>query len=293
MTVEKVLLHPLVLLSVLDHYKRAALAPGKRVVGVLLGHQSGRTLHITNSYGVPFEEVDSEATVWYLDHDYHQNMRELSKKINARERPLGWYHSGPKLRANDLTINDLFRRHLGSAEPILAVIDVSLCDTSQSPIKTYISVDELTEDAAAGSGRNWAHLPAAIEADEAEEVGVEHLLREEAVQTERVACPAAVAGRKTFLATFDRQLEALDEYLGAVVAGRLPANADVLAHVQDIFNLLPQGAVEDQGDAQRALTVSTNDQLITLQLAALARTTIALNNLLANKTENTVAIDSA
>ena len=50
MTPDLVVVHPLVLLSVVDHYKRAALAPGKRVVGVLLGHWTGRTVHMTNSY---------------------------------------------------------------------------------------------------------------------------------------------------------------------------------------------------------------------------------------------------
>ena len=49
-TPELIVVHPLVLLSVVDHYKRAALAPGKRVVGVLLGHWTGRTVSITNSY---------------------------------------------------------------------------------------------------------------------------------------------------------------------------------------------------------------------------------------------------
>lgn len=47
---EQVLVHPLVLLSVVDHYRRAALAPGKRVLGVLLGYWTGKTVNVTNSY---------------------------------------------------------------------------------------------------------------------------------------------------------------------------------------------------------------------------------------------------
>ena len=47
---EVVIVHPLVLLSVVDHYQRAALAPGKRIVGILMGHWTGRTVHLTNSY---------------------------------------------------------------------------------------------------------------------------------------------------------------------------------------------------------------------------------------------------
>jgi len=49
-TAELVAVHPLVLLSVVDHYRRAELASGKRVVGVLLGEWRGHVLNITNSF---------------------------------------------------------------------------------------------------------------------------------------------------------------------------------------------------------------------------------------------------
>lgn len=45
-----VVVHPLVLLSVVDHYRRAAMNTKKRVVGVLLGNWNGQTVNITNSY---------------------------------------------------------------------------------------------------------------------------------------------------------------------------------------------------------------------------------------------------
>lgn len=45
-----VVVHPLVLLSIVDHYRRAAINTKKRVVGVLLGNWNGQTVNITNSY---------------------------------------------------------------------------------------------------------------------------------------------------------------------------------------------------------------------------------------------------
>lgn len=45
-----VVVHPLVLLSVVDHYRRAAAGTKKRVAGVLLGNWTGQTVNITNSY---------------------------------------------------------------------------------------------------------------------------------------------------------------------------------------------------------------------------------------------------
>jgi hypothetical protein len=47
---DKVVLHPLVLLSVVDHYNRVAKDTKKRVVGVLLGETYKGQVDVTNSF---------------------------------------------------------------------------------------------------------------------------------------------------------------------------------------------------------------------------------------------------
>jgi JAB1/Mov34/MPN/PAD-1 ubiquitin protease len=47
---ESVTVHPLVLLSVVDHYNRVAKDTKKRVVGVLLGSISKGEVDVTNSF---------------------------------------------------------------------------------------------------------------------------------------------------------------------------------------------------------------------------------------------------
>ena len=55
--IAEVIIHPLVLLSVADHYHRVARGTRKRVIGILLGQSlPGGTMDITNSIAVPFEE---------------------------------------------------------------------------------------------------------------------------------------------------------------------------------------------------------------------------------------------
>jgi 26S proteasome regulatory subunit N8 len=46
----KVVVHPLVLLSVVDHYNRVAKDTKNRVAGVLLGEFSGGVVDVTNSF---------------------------------------------------------------------------------------------------------------------------------------------------------------------------------------------------------------------------------------------------
>ena len=47
---EAAVVHPLVLLSVVDHYNRVARDTRKRVVGILLGEQSKGRIQVTNSF---------------------------------------------------------------------------------------------------------------------------------------------------------------------------------------------------------------------------------------------------
>ena len=45
-----VVIHPLVLLSVVDHYNRVARNTRKRVLGILLGQNRGGVVNVANSY---------------------------------------------------------------------------------------------------------------------------------------------------------------------------------------------------------------------------------------------------
>lgn len=48
--IDKVIVHPLVLLSIVDNYNRVARDTRKRVIGVLLGTSFKGTVDVTNSY---------------------------------------------------------------------------------------------------------------------------------------------------------------------------------------------------------------------------------------------------
>lgn len=82
-TCTEVIFHPLVLLSVADHYNRVAKDTRKRVVGVMLGTRTGSRVDVTNSYAVPFEEDLGNPSVWFLDHNFLDSMFWMFKKVNC------------------------------------------------------------------------------------------------------------------------------------------------------------------------------------------------------------------
>jgi len=55
---------------------------------------------------------------------------------------IGWYHSGPKLRASDLEINELFKKY--TPNPVLVIIDVKPTDL-EIPTDAYFAVEEIRD----------------------------------------------------------------------------------------------------------------------------------------------------
>lgn len=98
----------------------------------------------------------------------------MFKKVNAKEKIVGWYSSGPKIKSNDIQINELFRRY--NSNPAFVVIKVEEQEVLGIPTEAYVAKEEVDENGKIV--RNFAHIPASMGATEAEQVGVEHLLRD-------------------------------------------------------------------------------------------------------------------
>merc|ERR1711977_31205 len=89
------------------------------------------------------------------DHNYIEGMNDMFKKVNAKEKLIGWYHSGPKLRASDLEINDLFKRY--TPNPLLVIVDVQPKDVGV-PTDAYFAVEEIKDDGTSTS-KTFVHTP--------------------------------------------------------------------------------------------------------------------------------------
>ncbi|CAH1391363.1 unnamed protein product [Nezara viridula] len=276
----KVVVHPLVLLSVVDHFNRMGkIGNQKRVVGVLLGCWKAKgVLDVSNSFAVPFDEDDKDKSVWFLDHDYLENMYGMFKKVNAREKVVGWYHTGPKLHQNDVAINELIRRYCPNS--VLVIIDAKPKDLGL-PTEAYRAVEEVHDDGSPTT-KTFEHVPSEIGAEEAEEVGVEHLLRD-IKDTTVGSLSQRVTNQFLGLKGLNQQIQDIRDYLMQVVEGKLPINHQIIYQLQDIFNLLPD---MNHGNFVDSLYIKTNDQMLVVYLAALVRAIVALHNLINNKLSN-------
>ncbi|EMP33356.1 26S proteasome non-ATPase regulatory subunit 7 [Chelonia mydas] len=210
----------------------------KRVVGVLLGSWQKKILDVSNSFAVPFDEDDKDDSVWFLDHDYLENMYGMFKKVNAVGPHQAWSMVQPKL------------------------IQVSKDGTPTS--------------------KTFEHVTSEIGAEEAEEVGVEHLLRD-IKDTTVGTLSQRITNQVHGLKGLNSKLLDIRSYLEKVAMGKLPINHQIIYQLQDVFNLLPDVNLQE---FVKAFYLKTNDQMVVVYLASLIRSVVALHNLINNKIAN-------
>ncbi|CAD8126544.1 unnamed protein product [Paramecium sonneborni] len=274
-----VIIHPLVLISVVDHYNRIiSKTQQPRVVGALLGERKpDGVIDITNSYALPFEEDPKDQNIWYLDHIYNETLFELHRKININEKIVGWYSTGSRFKPNDIQINQIFYKY--TSAPIFVIIDVHQFDLLSLPTEAYTSVDEISK-----SGeiiQNFVHIPSTVQAFEPEEIGVEQLLREiNNVDTQSLSAKAEqkINGVKGM----NKKIAQIQQYLTLIQQGKVKPNQLIINNLQEILNYLPNLGAQD---VVSAFTTKNNDNMLTIYLASLMRSIIAYHNLINNQAQ--------
>merc|ERR1712018_469108 len=117
---------------------------------------------------------------------------------------------------------------------------------------------------------------------EAEEVGVEHLLRD-IKDTTVGTLSQQITNPLLGLKGLNGRLRDMVSYLEQVVDGKMPMNHQITYLLQDIFNLVPDLTTTN---FVKSINVNTNDQMLVIYAASLIRSIIALHNLINNKLTN-------
>jgi 26S proteasome regulatory subunit N8 len=220
--------HPTVLLSVVDHYNRIAKDTNKRVIGSLMGeYGDSGVLEVTNCYAVPFEEEKDDPSIWFFDHIYHEKMYNMMRRINGREKIIGWYSTGPDIKKSDIAINEILRRY--NTSPVFVVIRVNDEEQISLPTEAYFTSEET--DSNGNINRQFSHVPCTIGATEAEEVGVEHLLRD-IKDASQGQLSKLVIDKINGLKSLAGKLKEMKNYLSNVISGKFAYNHQIIQNYQ-------------------------------------------------------------
>ena len=273
----EVRIHPLVLLSAVDHYTRInhKITSGRRVVGILLGSRVSGIIDIENSFAVPFEEDPSNPSLWYLDGNFLEDMFAMFRKVWARTRIVGWYSSGAEICPSDVAIHESIQSYC--EDPVYALINVN--PTREGMPATCYRIHERKESEDSVPKKSFTPVHTVLASKEAEEIGVDQLIRD-LTDTTITSMEGRINEKQNSLTVLARKVQEMKLYLEDVAAGRLRNHPGILYNIQNIFNALP-----DLYRAARseAMGREANDTALTAYVSSLTRCILSVGDLVANQ----------
>ena len=268
--------HPIALLSIVDHFERTVgNKQRKRAVGVLLGENNLGVYEVTNSYAVPFDEDPEKPGVFFVDHSYHETMFSMFRKINVKEKVLGWYATGSTFREHDIELNEIWARY--TPFPVLLVLDVRAQREFELPTKAFYSVRGVNEKGFVV--RTFKNISCSVDAYEAEEVGVEHLVRE--IKDLNMDTLQSKLGNKvSALLALEKKIEVIRSYLADVLEGRRRQDPQLIRAIHQIMGRLPKLLSEEM---KRIMSIRANDNYLSIYVSSLVKGVINIHYLLNNR----------
>lgn len=242
-TVTQVIVHPLVMLHVLDHHTRRQEASG-RVIGTLLGRRDGKKVEVTNCFAVPHAERGDEVAI---GKDFNKQMLALHLRANRKETVVGWYASAalgdedneevPDLIANTSSlIHEFYAEESDEGDPVHLVVDTRLIEDAITA-RVYRSTPVVVQGEPMA---NMFHeLRLTLKNSEPETLALHRMVAdskgkkdsEELVEQE----PLLVSMEKLF-----NLLETASDYVDAVIDGKISPDAEVGRKVADTLATVPR-----------------------------------------------------
>jgi len=170
-TFSQVFVHPVVVVSILDHYLRRN--EGYRVIGTLLGTNTDGVIEVRDCFPVPHTEGNEVK----VDMDFYNNMFDLHHRVSPKLTIVGWYATGGELDENSTIIHEYFVKKLNQ-QPIHLNVDTNLNNFTMS-IKAYTCTVVVLGDKPLGG--QFLPVPCdTVTLDASEKIGVDALLHSKA-----------------------------------------------------------------------------------------------------------------
>ncbi|VDK21785.1 unnamed protein product [Taenia asiatica] len=278
-----VLVHPLVVLNVSEHWMRERLALDSTAVvvyGALLGKHRGREIEIFNSYEIL---VNEDMTV---DRDYFAAREGQFKQVYPDLDLIGWYTTGGPITEENKLLNS---RLLESSESLL-ILKLNPLETSgeRLPIRVYETV------VGSDSRVDFKQIPYTLAHDAIEHIGVDHLARVNASASGATGSGGGAGGgaddvsptAECLMGNFhavqmlSKRLHLLRDYVDAVMHGELPSHPGRLREIRALLSRLPHclesepthsGTVGGGDDEANSLLRQANDVCLSSLLGGFTR----------------------
>jgi len=295
--VTNVVVHPMVLLSILDHHTRRQ--DGElRVIGTLLGRRDGDKVEVTNCFAVPHAERGDEVAI---GKDFNRQMLALHLRANRNETVVGWYATAfpPSDEDSDSNNNNnssnciadtsslIHEFYAGECEdtimdsPIHLVVDTSLVEDTIA-LKAYVSSAVVLDGETMA---NMFHeLKLLLKSSESERIVLDEMIKNlggcddsdggEEEEKKIEGKEDSTLGLKCSMEKLLSMLETASEYIGKVVDGEVEADDAIGRQIADTLSSVPRIRPEV---FDKMFNDSLQDLLMVTYLSNITRTQLTIS----------------
>ncbi|KAJ9112465.1 hypothetical protein QFC20_002253 [Naganishia adeliensis] len=290
-------LHPLPILSISEHYTRDTLANGSscKVVGALLGTQSGREVSITNSFEVALMDggdvdmdTEGKTNAFNIDTEFLETRREQFKQVFPTLDLIGWYTIGREPSEVDIHIQHQFTAIIEA--PIFLQLSPHESETSplrtngEIPVRIFESALGANDDLNIGGdaitttrGFQFIELKYTVETGEAERIAVDGAAKAgDEDGSGGSALVTSLTTQRNAVAMLHERMRVLLTYIVGVINGTAQVDHAVLRQISAIVSTLP--VMTETGFQDEFLTEYSDVQL-TSYLANMTKSLATLNDL--------------
>jgi len=262
-------IHPVVLLSALDHYMRRN-ENQEFVIGCLLGMNSEGIIEIKNSFPVPHTQ-NPTSKKHEVNLDFLSSMLTLHQKAYPKEIVVGWYSTGTSLNEDSVIIHELFSRDMQSPTVHLT-IDTTLIGSGLG-IKAYTLNSLQLPGSEKPLASQFQPLKLEIESADAEKSAIEFLLRSKTPGESRSALTSEIENVEVVISQVQNQLESILEYTQKILNGETVTNPSIGRFLSNTIFSLPK---IDQAVYEKTFNDSLQDLLMVMYLSNLVKTQLSI-----------------
>eukprot|EP00040_Diaphanoeca_grandis_P018840 m.99138 g.99138 ORF g.99138 m.99138 type:complete len:332 (+) comp27132_c0_seq1:148-1143(+) len=267
-----VLLHPLVIINISEHYTRirAQHNQGVPVFGFIMGVQDGRRVEVFNSF-----EIIVEGNV--LQEDYMIPKLARFKEVFKTLHMLGWYTTGAEVTANHLVVHKQVMKQNEGA--LFLLLDPSpKASARELPLNLYEPVMEFsTSDEEQNVA--FTKIGYTLATEEAERIGVDHVAKQlgSTGSSQSSEVTMHLQTHRSAMGMLRERIIIIRNYLVAVNEGKLPRNNQILREISALSSRLPIGS---DADARQTFMRNTNDAMLVSYMAMVTKGFNAMSEVL-------------
>lgn len=266
-------LHPLVLINLSDHYTRikanSTAGTHVRVMGCLLGSQSGRTVDISNSFEMRF---DAEGL--NLDQAFLTKKQEQYKQVFPKLDVVGWYATGSELQDADMHMHRKVSEI--NESPVFLLLNPMVdCLRKDLPVTLYETEFHVMDGA---PSMVFVRANYTVETSDAERIGVDQVAKilpsGKASGSEQLS--AHLISMHSAIKMLNERIRAINELVSKVQSGEVAYPHALLRQISSLVHSLP--AMNTAAFNKDYLT-EYNNTLLTIYLSTITKGVYTMNEI--------------